>query len=93
MAEENYEVSGTPKEIIDAKACVPHDTTLNALFGNKLSNRIWVHTTGQVTLVKQDGSTVLFGGLIAGRWHDMPPFKRVNDTDTDAITITVGTTF
>lgn len=71
------------------------DTGTNATISNKHCNRLWVGVAGTVTIVSNDlaATTYQFSNVIAGRWHNMPPFQRVNLTGTAATGIVVGVTF
>jgi hypothetical protein len=71
-------ISGFPKTVRSLSGI--SDTTNNAIIGNKYANMIWIGTAGNVSLCLEDGNSVVFPALIAGRWHRMPPFKRVNLT-------------
>lgn len=85
----------TQTEICQAAVCTPHDSTNNAVFGDRWANRLWVGVAGTVTIVGVDAAatTLQFPAVIAGRWHVMPPFQRVNDTNTAATGIVVGVTY
>ena len=84
-------VEGYPE---DMKSHTASDTGSAALFGaGKGANLLWVGGTGNVVVVKMDDNTVTLNGVIAGRWHKMPPFKRINSTSTTATGLVVGITF
>lgn len=78
----------------DAKSISPADTGAAALFGpGHLANMLWVGGSGDVVLVKGNDETVTMKGVQSGDWRKMPPFKRVNLTDTTASDLVVGITF
>lgn len=78
----------------DAKAISAADTGSVAQFGpGHLANMLWVGGSGDVVLVKGNDETVTMKGVTFGKWHKMPPFKRVNSTDTSATDLVAGITF
>ena len=78
----------------DAKAFTPVAAGSGAAFGpGHLANCLWVGASGTVTIVKDNDETLLFTGVLAGLWHNCPPFKRINAVGTTATSILVGITF
>ncbi len=76
-------IPGFPKNVRALSAI--SDTVDNALWNSRFySNMIWTATAGNIALVLEDNSTLVVPAPIAGRWHKMPPFKRIKSTDTYA---------
>lgn len=70
------------------------NTVNNALFGKKMSNMIWLGTSGNVSLQLENDTELVVPAPITGRWHAMPPFKRVNETNTHStIVALIGMAF
>lgn len=80
-------------ELSEAVVCGLSDTVNDNGNKNYYFNRLWVGTAGNVVLVLEDDNTLLLHSVIAGRWHIMPPFKRVNGTSTTAANVRAGVTF
>lgn len=65
----------------------------NAKIGNFYPQAFWCATAGDVTVVDMGGNTVTYPTCIAGMWHNVPPFKQINDTNTTATALQVGTVY
>ncbi len=87
----NYRREATFPE--DAKTFTPVAAGEGAKFGGMLANCVWVGVSGNVEIVKDNDDKVVMPALIAGTWHPMAPFKRINSTLTTATGIVVGITF
>lgn len=96
--------------IQDAKAVTASDvlTTLNAVMGDKVAQRLYVGAQGNVILVLESNNQanalrglITMQNLIPGMWHKIPPTKHIaytnpNDspvTQTTATNIVVGYLF
>ena len=87
-------IKGNSLLLQQAKACTKSDSVNNALFGDACANSIYLGTAGNVTFVLEDGTTtVLLSAMLAGMWHSVMPFQRINSTGTAPTDIVVGLTF
>lgn len=86
-------VTGNALLLQQAKACTKSDTVENATFGPAMANAIFLGTAGDVTFVLDGNETLLLPAMLAGMWHSVMPFKRVNSTNTTPSSIVVGLTF
>lgn len=64
------------------------DVTLDTAYG-EFARWLYVGTTGNVTIVKWDGTTQAILGLAAGVWHPIYS-KQVNTAGTTALNIIWG---
>ena len=80
-------------EISEAVAAGLSDSVNDNGRKNYFFNRLWVGTAGNVVIVLEDDTTLTLHSVIAGRWHIMPPFKRVNGTNTTAVNVRCAVTF
>lgn len=82
-----------------AVVVVVSDSVDNGVIGPTLANRVMVSATATLVIrfdgAPEDGSQdITFKNLVAGIWHEMPPFRRIMSTGTTgSITIIAGTTF
>jgi hypothetical protein len=82
------------REIAQAVSVSPSDSVNIGASQFYLWNRIFVGTSAtNVVLVLEDGTTLTFTNIAQGVWHFMPPFKRVNQTNTTATGIVAGQSF
>lgn len=65
----------------------------NAKIGNFYAQAFFAGTAGDVTVVDMGGETVTYPACVAGMWHNVPPFKQINDTNTTATALQVGTVY
>lgn len=86
-------IKGDALLLQDAKSHTKSDAGTTAKFGDWLANAIYLGTAGDVTFVKDDDTTVQLPAMLAGMWHSVMPFKRVNSTGTTPSAIVVGITF
>ena len=88
------QIRGNALLLQQAKACTKSDSVENATFSGRFANSIYLGTAGNVTFVLEDGvTTLLLSAMLAGMWHSVMPFKRVNSTGTAPTDIVVGLTF
>ena len=86
-------IPGFPKDVRALSAL--SDTVDNSLWNGKFySNMLWSGASGNIALVLEDNNVLVVPAVIAGRWHKMPPFKRIKLTATyDGAVILIGRAF
>jgi hypothetical protein len=93
-------VPGYPKESKDA-VLSDSESVFDASFGIYPANMIYCGTTAtcNVTIMKPSvdatgaHDTELYGNMIQGRWHRMPPFVNVHTDTPVGLFIRVGVSF
>lgn len=90
---------GFPKESKEA-VLSESESVYQARFGNYPANMIYCGTTAtcNVTIMKESKTggthdTELYGNMIQGRWHKMPPFVNVHTDTPVGLFIRVGVSF
>jgi hypothetical protein len=86
-------VKGNALLLQQQKTCTKSDSVENASFSGWCANAIFLGTAGDVAFVSEAGEVQILPAMLAGMWHSVVPFKRVNSTGTTPTSIVVGLTF
>lgn len=62
--------------------------TLDVPYG-EFANWLYVGTTGDVSIIEWDGTTIVLSGLLGGQWHPIPSLG-INSSGTTATGIRWG---